>query len=94
MNHAFYLKFLIRKFQFSYGEEIEVLKLRQKHGLHLCHPKESKIILIAKDVWDQIICNKALKEKYFSKHRVQTTFKSFKYGYLNLNPKMFKLDQK
>ena len=58
--------------------EIKVLRLGLKHGV-LLRPKESEMIVIAEDIWHQINRKNALKDKYFSKHRVQTALKSFTY---------------
>ena len=75
------------------ANELSVLRLGLKHGL-LVRPKESEMIAVVEDVWNQIIQRNALKDKHFAKHRVQTALKSFTYSYLDLDSKQFLNDQK
>ena len=75
------------------ADEVSVLRLGLKHCL-LVRPKESEMIAIVEDVWNQIIQRNALKDKHFAKHRVQTALKSFTYSYLDLDSKQFLNDQK
>ena len=74
------------------ADELSVLPLGLKHGL-LVLPKESEMIAVVEDVCNQIIQRNALKDKHFTKHRVQTALKSFMYSYLDLDFKQFLNDQ-
>ena len=63
--------------------EVSVLKVGLKHRL-LTRPKESEMIVIAEDIWDQTLRNDDLKEDHISKYRLQTALKVFTYNYLNI----------
>ena len=73
--------------------EVSVLKFGLKHGL-LTRPKQSEMIVIAEDIWDQILQNDVLKQDNISKHRLQTALKAFTYNYLDIDYKEFGFDQK
>ena len=64
-----------------------------KHGL-LTQPKQSEMIVIAEDIWDQILRNDVLKQGHILKHRLQTALKAFTYNYLDIDYKEFGFDQK
>ena len=74
-------------------DEVEVLRLGLKHGL-LVRPKESEMIVVIEDVYDQILRNHVLNDNQIAKHRVEVALKSFTYNYLDLDFKYFGLDQK
>ena len=74
------------------ADELSVLPLGLKHGL-LVRQKESEMTAVVDDVCNQIIQRNALKDKHFTKHRVQTALKSFTYSYLDLDSKQFLNDQ-
>ena len=74
-------------------EEIELLQLGLKHGI-LIRPKESEMIAVMEDVYDQLVRQKAFTDHHIAKHRVQTALKSCTYNYLDLDFKLFGLDQK
>ena len=75
------------------ADEVSVLRLGLKHGL-LLHLKESEMVAVVEDVWNQSIQRNALIAKQSAKHRVQTALKSFIYSYLDLDSKQFLNDQK
>ena len=75
------------------ADEVSVLRLDLKHGL-LVRPKESEMIAVVEDVWNQIIQRNALIDKHFAKHHIQTALKSFIYSYLDLDSKQFLNGQK
>ena len=47
-----------------------------EHGLIL-QPKETEMIAVIEDLWDQIERQNALKGNFFSKHRAQIVLKAF-----------------
>ena len=67
-------------------DEISVLKVRVKHDL-LIRPRESEMVVIMEDVYDQILKQNILKDEHIYKHREQTALKEFTYNYLDLNVK-------
>ena len=73
--------------------EVEVLRLGLKHGLIL-QPKETEMIAVIEDLWDQIERQNALKGNFFSKHGAQTVLKAFTYNYLAVDNKQIKMDKK
>ena len=64
-----------------------------KHGL-LIRLKESEMVVIVEDIWDQILRNDVLKEDHILKHRLQTALKAFTYNYLDIYYKELGFDQK
>ena len=48
--------------------EVSILKYGLKHEL-LTQPKESEMVVIVEDIWDQILRNNVLKEDHISKLR-------------------------
>ena len=52
------------------------------------------MIVIAEDIWGQILQNYVFKEDHISKHRLQTALKAFSYNYLDIDYKEFRFDQK
>ena len=74
-------------------DEIEILKVGLKHGL-LIRPRESEMIIIMEDIYDQILQHNILKDDHIFKHRAQTALKAFTYNYLDLDIKGFFNDKK
>ena len=74
-------------------DEIAVLKLDLKHAL-LIRPKQNEMIAVMEDIYDQIVCQDLLQKDNISKHRVQTSLKSFTYSYLDLDLKNFRVVQR
>ena len=64
--------------------KISVLKLGLKHEI-LISPKETEMVVIIEDFYDQIVRRDLLKKNNISKHRAQTALKSFSYSYLDLD---------
>ena len=56
--------------------------------------KESEMVVIAEDIWDQILLNDVLKQDHISKQRLQTALKAFTYNYLDIDYKEFGFDLK
>ena len=67
-----------------------VLKLGLKHGI-LIRIKESEIVVIMEDLYEQIVRQDLLKKDNISKYCIQTAFSSF--TYLNLKLKNYGLNQ-
>ena len=67
-----------------------VLKLGLKHGI-LIRIKESEIVVIMEDLYEQIVRQDPLKKDNISKYCIQTAFSSF--TYLNLKLKNYGLNQ-
>ena len=74
-------------------DEISVLELGLKHGA-LLRPKETEMIAIAENVWEQIEKHNILKHNHISKVRAQTALKSFIYNCLDLDIKQYISDNK
>ena len=45
------------------------------------------MIVIAEDIWDQILRNNVLKQDHISKQPLQTALKAFTYNYLDIDCK-------
>ena len=75
------------------NDKIAVLKLGLKHWLFI-RPKENEMIVVMKDIYEQVVRQDLLKRDNISKHRAETTLKSFTYSYLNLDLKNFRDDQR
>ena len=75
------------------NEEVSLRKLGLKHGL-LIRPKESEMITIMDDTYNKIVRQNVMKDDNISKHRIQTALKSFTYTCLDLDFKIFGIDQK
>ena len=73
--------------------ELSVSKYGLKHEL-LTRPKESEMIVIIDDIWEQILRKNVLMEDHISKHRLQTPLKAFTYNYLDIDYKELGFDQK
>ena len=74
-------------------EEIEILKVGLKHGI-ASRPRESEMIVMAEDIWDQIQRLDVCKDNFMSKHRAKNALRAFTYNYLDLNDKQFISDSK
>ena len=74
-------------------DEIEILKVGLKHGL-LIRPRESEMIVIMEDIYDQILQHNILKDDHIFKHSEQTALKAFTYNYLDLDIKGLFNDKK
>ena len=57
-------------------------------------PKESEMIAIIENAWEQIHNHGTLKNNHISKVRAKTALKSFAYSYLDLDIKQFISDSK
>ena len=64
-----------------------------KHGL-LIRPRESEMIVIMEDVYDQILKQNILKDDHIYRHRAQTSLKALTYNYLDLDVKQLFNDRK
>ena len=67
-------------------DKISVLKVGLKHGLFI-RPHKSEMVVIMKDVYDQILKQNIFKDDHIYKHRTQTVLKAFIYNYLDLDGK-------
>ena len=56
---------------------------------YLIRPRESEMIVIMEDIYDQILHHNILKDDHIFKHRAQTALKAFTYNYLDLDIKEF-----
>ena len=74
-------------------DNICVLKVGLKHGL-LIRQRESEMIVIMEDVYDQILKQNILKDDHIYRHRAQTALKAFTYNYLDLDVKQLFNDRK
>ena len=74
-------------------EEICVLKVGLKHGL-LIRPRESEMIVIMQDVYDQILKQNIFKDDHIYRHRAQTALKAFTYNCVDLDVKQLFKDRK
>ena len=74
-------------------EEIEILKVGLKHGI-ASRPRESEMIVIAEDIWDQIQRLDVCKDTFMSKHRAKNVLRAFTYNYLDLDDIQFISDSK
>ena len=74
-------------------DDIAVMKLGLKHRLFV-RPKENEMIAVLVDIYDQSVRQDLLKKDNISKHRVQTSLKSFTYSYLDLDFKNFRVNQR
>ena len=74
-------------------DNISVLELALKHGV-LLRPKNSDMIAIAENVWEQIENHNILKDNHISKVRAQTALKSFTYNCFDLDIKHYISDNK
>ena len=74
-------------------DKISVLELALKHGV-LLRPKNSDMITIAENVWEQIENHNILKDNHISKVRAQTALKSFTYNCFDLDIKHYISDNK
>ena len=74
-------------------DEIYVLKVGLKHCL-LIRPRESEMIVIMGDIYDQILKQNTLKDDHIYRHRAQTVLKAFTYNYLDLIVKQLFNDRK
>ena len=61
---------------------MSILNFGLKHGL-LLRPKETEMIAVMEDVWNQISRQDSLKDNHISKSRVQTALRVFTYNYLD-----------
>ena len=68
------------------------MKLGFKYGI-LIRPRESEMVVIIEDIYDQIVGQCLLKKHNITKYRVQTALKLFIYSYLDLDLKNYGLDQ-
>ena len=60
----------------------------------LNRPRESEMIVIMEDVYDQILKQNILKDDHIYRHRAQTALKAFTYNYLDLDVKQLFNDRK
>ena len=61
---------------------MSILNFGLKHGL-LLRSKESEMIAVMEDVWNQISRQDILKDNHISKSRVQTVLRAFTFNYLD-----------
>ena len=74
-------------------DEICVLEVGFQYGL-LIRPRESEMIVITENVYDQILKQNILKEDHIYRHRAQTVLKACTYNYLDLDVKQLFNDKK
>ena len=75
------------------NNEIEILKYGLKHGLAI-RPKESEMIVIMEDIYEQILWYNAIKDSYISQERLKTALKAFTFNYLDIDDKRYIQDSK
>ena len=68
------------------NHEIEILKYGLKHGVAVL-PKQSEMIVIMKDIYEQIIQHNAIKDGYISQGRLKTSLKAVTFNYLDTDDK-------
>ena len=61
------------------NNKIKILKYGLKHGIAI-GPKESEMIVIMKDIYEQILRHNAIKDSYISHERLKTTPKAFTFN--------------
>ena len=59
--------------------EIQILKYGLKHGVAI-RPKESEMIVIMEDIYDQIMRHNVVRDSYISTDRLKTTLKAFSFN--------------
>ena len=70
------------------NNKIEILKYGLKHDLAI-RPKESEMIVIMEDIYEQIQQHNAITDSYISQERLKTTLKAFTFNYLNVDDKRY-----
>ena len=70
------------------NSKIEIFKYGLKHGL-ATRPKESEMIVIMEDIYEQILQHNAIKDNYISKETLKTTLKAFAFNYLDIDDKRY-----
>ena len=68
--------------------KIEILKYELKHGLAI-RPKESEMIVMMEDIYEQILPHNAIKGSYISQERLKTALKAFTFNYLDIDDKRY-----
>ena len=63
---------------------IEILKYGLKHGV-LIRPKESEMIVIMEDIYDQIMEHNVVKDNYISTEQLKTTLRAFTFNNLDID---------
>ena len=75
------------------NNKIELFKYGLKHGLAI-RPKESEMIVIMEDIYEQILRHNAIKDSYISQERLKTALKAFTFNYLDIGDKRYIHDSK
>ena len=70
------------------NNKIEILKYGLKHDLAI-RPKESEMMVIMEDIYEQIQQHSAITDSYISQERLKTTLKAFTFNYLNVDDKRY-----
>ena len=64
-----------------------------KHSLAI-RPKESEMIVIMEDIYEQILRHNAIKDSYISQERLKTTLKGYTFNYVDVDDKRYIHDSK
>ena len=75
------------------NNEIKILKYGLKHGVATC-PRESEMIVIMEDIYEQVLQHSAIKDDHISQERLKTTLKGFMFNYLDTDNKRYFHDSK
>ena len=75
------------------NNEVKILKYGLKHGLAI-RPKESEMIVIMEDIYEQILQHNSVKDSYISQERLKTTLKAFTFNNLDIDDKRYIHDSK
>ena len=72
---------------------MHVLTCVSLQGLAI-RPKESEIIVIMEDIYEQILWHKAIKDSYTSKGSLKATLRAFTFNFLDIHDKSYIHDSK
>ena len=75
------------------NNKIEILKYGLKHSLAI-RPKESEMIVIMEDIYEQILRHNAIKDSYILQERLKTALKGYTFNYLDVDDKRYIHDSK
>ena len=75
------------------NNEVKILKYGLKHGLAI-RPKESEMIVIMEDIYEQILRHNAIKDSYISQERLKTALKGYTFNYVDVDDKRYIHDSK
>ena len=75
------------------NNKIEILKYGLKDSLAI-RPKESEMIVIMEDIYEQILRHNVIKDSYISQERLKTALKGYTFNYLDVDDKRYIHDSK